>query len=96
MLSLVSLNMLVIFLIFGLVCERGPLLIFGLIRYVTILWACHFCLEFVYELNGEIVVAGYCMFDHSIFWLDFVRGSEIILLIRYLYAASFCSNGWLE
>jgi hypothetical protein len=34
------------------VCERGPLLIVGLIRYVTVLWACHFYLEFVYELNS--------------------------------------------
>ena len=44
------------------VYERGPLLIVGLITYVTILWVCHFCLEFVYELNGEIVVAGYCLY----------------------------------
>ena len=51
------------------------------------------CMRWVGKL---LFWATVCIFNHSLFLLVCVRGSESILFIKNLYAASFCSVGWLE
>jgi hypothetical protein len=51
------------------------------------------CMRWVGKLLFWAIVF---IFNHSLFLLVCVRGSESILFIKNLYAASFCSVGWLD
>ena len=97
MLSLMSLNMLDSFLIWGLKYVKcGPLFAIDLFSYVGFLLALHFGFEFGYELGWEIVVVCYGLYFYPfLFLLVCVRECVSIMVIKNLYAAGFCSVGWL-
>ena len=78
MFSFVSLNMLVIFLIFG--PKYVNVVHWWLLSCLVILVFCwlsilvlSLCISWVGKLLLWAIV---CIFDHSLFWLDCVRGSE--------------------
>jgi hypothetical protein len=81
---------------FGAVVSTHLLLLLFLVVFNWVL-CCICVLNLVMWWMGNLLLfAMVCIFCHSVLLFSVESGSDIILLIKWRYAAILCSVGWLE